>query len=1414
MSSSLNLDTRVNGGGDKQPVSLSFLAPALGPDEIGWLGHYRILKVLGQGGMGVVLLAEDTQLQRPVALKVIRPEISQSLANRQRFLREARAMAQLRSDHVVTVYEVGQRDDLCYLAMELLEGESLESWLDRAGPPPLAETLRIGREMALALAAAHARGLIHRDVKPANIWLEASTRRVKLLDFGLARPQSADVHLTDPGLVVGTPMYMAPEQARGEVIDARADLFSLGTVLYQMLTGRPPFEGKTALAVMTAVVTETPPLASHLNSAIPLPVSALVARLLAKQPADRPASAEAVSAELHAIERGAPRSAPTEAQTTVLTPVGGPISPSHLLWSGVQPQSPSAVTPSPSTADPIRLSESRETPTARRRAREAERRQVTVLVCGSDMFESESYLGLEAEDQAQLLGTFQRACEGVVREFGGTVVQCTDQGLLACFGYPVAHEDAARRAAAAGLRLLDDVKALGGQPRRADESAPKPWVGLHTGPAVVEVKEDAVTLVGDARNVAVRLKEVTAPGQVICTEATHRLFRDQYQCTALGEQKIKGLTNPVVLFRVDRRAVAASMFGTLTPAELSPLVGRDHEISLLKDRWEQAQEGMGQIVLLVGEPGLGKSRLVLTLKEHVLGKAVEGEVDAPVIEWRCSPHYQNTGLYPAIEFYERVLGFRPEEEPRVRFERLLQRLAQYELDRPEIVPLWAALLSLPTPLRFPPLSMAPARQREETFRLLLEWLHVRAARRPILFVIEDLHWMDASTLEFLSQFVAECQHDRILTVLTFRPEFKPPWDPVDHQTRLALTRLTRRQVGDLMRKKARGTVPEAAIEQVFDRAGGVPLFVEEFAKLVPEAPAPGQPGASGARGPSLFGHEIPSTLQDLVMARLDRMEGGRELAQLAAVLGREFSHELLAAVAGLDEPTLQAELASLAKAEILYPKGRPPRCTYIFKHALLEDALYNALVKAKRQQFHRRIGEALEGQFPQTAEMQPELLGHHFTEAGLSEKAIGFWLRAGERSRERSAFSEAIGHLTRGLGLLEALEESRRRDDWELQFLTTLAPAYIAARGYATPEVGPALVRARDLCERIGDPQRQLGIMLGLWEWRIVRADLRVAADLAIDGLALAERLDDPGMLMEAVFMPGVTMFYRGQFAGARACYDRALANYDDRDRTSFWTAFSGHNASVTHRCYLALTLWHLGYPDQALGVAHEARELAREIGHWFSFAHAVDFAAFLSHYCRLATAVETLAEEEMRVGTEQGFPFWHALGTLHKGAAALLQGRSEEALPVLLKGYGAFRASGAEVRVPAYLGMLGDAYTRSGHFEDAHNVLNEGLAVVEKNDDRCHEAELHRLKGELLLAESPDGSAAEECFHRAIEVARNQQSRGWELRAVMSLALLWHRRGRSTEARAALASVYGTYTEGFKTPDLVAAKALLDAWK
>jgi serine/threonine protein kinase/tetratricopeptide (TPR) repeat protein len=1356
-------------------------------------GRYRVRHALGGGGFGTVYLCQDTQLDRPVAVKVIRggPEASQ--AGAERFLQEARRLAQLSHPGIVAVHDVGLEGGQVYIVSDFLEGPDLGQWLD-GKRPSWQEAARIVAAIADALAHAHGRLIVHRDVKPANI-IFTPDRGPVLVDFGLGLDE-AGAGGSQIGIISGTPAYMAPEQVAGAAhrIDGRTDIYSLGVVFYQLLCGHLPFRASYMRELLRQVSDDEPQPPRQLRPEIPPEMERACLKSLAKRLHDRYTTASDFALDLRRALM------PAEGQASAQW-LG---TPSTILSAGEAPASVFASS---------RLSSAQTSPSVRARARDAERRQVTVLVCGCRLFESEQYLeGLDAEGQARVMREFQQACEQDVRQHDGTVVQCSEEGLLACFGYPVAYEDAAHRATRAGLSILDDLHALAEQIRREQTLELEPWVGIHTGPAVVEAGAESVSLVGEARNVGIRLEDFVEPGQIVCSAATHRLIRVQFDCTSLGERKIKGIAQPVELFVVQGIGKARSPVEMPGPAGLTPLTGRDHEINLLKDRWDQAREGMGQVVLLVGEPGLGKSRVVHTLKEHVLGQMVEGEVDSPVIEWRCSPHYQNSGLYPAIEFYERALAFGREEPPSARFDRLVRCLEQYELDRPETVPLWAALLSLPTTEHFPALSLPPARQREETFRAMLEWLHTRAARKPILFVVEDLHWADASTQEFLGQFIAEGQNDSILTLLTFRPEFKTPWPAATHQTSLALNRLTRRQVGDLMRAKTGAPLPESVVEQIYDRAGGVPLFVEEFTKMLHESVVLDQAGKGDAGSSAWLRREIPATLQDLVMARLDRVEGERDLAQLAATLGREFSYELLAAVADMDETSLQLELGKLVQAEILYSKGRIPSCKYTFKHALVEDALFNALVKAKRQQFHGRVALALEARFPQTTATQPELLAHHFTEAGQAEAAIGYWLKAGLRSRERSAENEAIGHLTQGMALLGSLNESPERDARELELSGALGTAYLVSRGYGAPEVGPVFGRVRELCERIGNSPQKLATVVSIWEWRFVRGEIRICTELVNEAMHIARQSGDPGGMTEAFYIAGQTMLYRADFAGARACFETALAELDEQASSKFWVAQTGHHAGVNIRCNLAVSLWHLGYPDQALLVNQEVCRLARELGHPFSLAYCLHHTAWLYQFCRLGVETQAVAEEQIAIAADQGFALWQATGTFFRGAGMLLQRRPEESLPLLQNGHDAFRATGAEIIRPFQLSVLGDAYTQVARFEDAHRALDDGLALVEKNDDHLQEAELHRLKGELLLAESPDGAAPEDRFTQSIETARRQQSKAWELRASMSLARLWQRRGRRREAYDMLAAIHATYEEGRTTPDLMEAGALLEA--
>ncbi len=848
-------------------------------------------------------------------------------------------------------------------------------------------------------------------------------------------------------------------------------------------------------------------------------------------------------------------------------------------------------------------------------------------------------------------------------------------------------------------------------------------------------------------------------------------------------------------------------FSTRGPAEsltpsLSPLTGRDIEVGLLKSRWEQAQEGMGQVVLIVGDAGLGKSRLVQTIREvgPVAGdqEAAHSAAEPAVIELRCSERFQSTGFHPVTDYLQRVFEFAPEESPAARFDRLAQYLNDCGLARPEFVGLFAKLLFLSPDQRYPQSNLPPAREREETFRALREWLRAASVRRPVLFVVEDLHWIDASTLEFLEQFISEGLHDRILTVLTFRPEFRTPWPAMAHQTSLALNRLTRRQVAEMMLKTAGGELPDSLVTQVYERTGGLPLLVEEFSRIAGEFIA------------SRRKCEIPSTLQELIAARLDGASTNREVVELAATLGREFRYDMLVAVAGGDEQTLQSELTKLENAEIVYRKGRPPRATYFFKHTLLEEAVRRNLEESRQHELHRQIAETMEKQFPQLAEAHPEVLAHHFTEAGQMEAATGYWLRAGRSSLGRFANVEAINHLNKGLALLRTLEESPERDARELELLGPLGTAYIAARGYAAPEVGPIFERARALTSGMEHTPQAFVMMRGHFAYHIVRGHFRLCADLAETGMQFAEELGDPGIIMEALFLQGITQFYRGDFPSARICFDHALVNYDNRARTAYWATETGEDSGVTHRCYLALAFWHLGFPDRARAMNLEADELARSLHHPFSLEYALHHTAWLYQHCRLGVRTQAAGEEQMRIAAEQGFVFWHATGGLYSAAGRLLRGQFEEGLAQFEKAMADYRATGAQLGLPYYLGLLGNALTEAGRFDEAHRALAEALRIAEENDERFHEAELHRLQGELHLASSNDHSAAAQCFQRAIDLARSQGSLAWELRATTSLARLLHHQDRQHQALAMLTAIFDPFKECFNLPDLADAAALL----
>jgi predicted ATPase/class 3 adenylate cyclase len=1377
------------------------------------LGRYLIERSLGMGGYGQVFLAQDQELRRPVAVKVLNAGARATDADAERFHAEARRLAQLRHPGIVTVHDVGVQDGLIYVVSDYLEGPNLHQWV-RSARPDWRETVRVVAEIADALAYAHARATIHRDVKPENV-IMADGRSPVLIDFGLGLDETVSGSGSEFGLISGTYQYMAPEQASGLAhrIDGRTDIYGLGVVLYQLLCGRVPFRSFDRRELVRQIQQDEPQPLRQLVPTIPPELDRICLKALSKRVQDRHTTASDFADDLRRLLH--------DSRQSGSAPISGPstgrveqaaFDPAALL-DGSSETAPRTSTPATSSG--------------RRAAAGAERRQVTMLACSSAIFDAAAFFALDAEDQARVRATFDHLCDDVVESFGGTVTQRSYQGVVACFGYPVAHEDAARRAASAALKLLEELKP-GLCPELGTGGDLTPWIGLHTGTAIGEVRAGGVSVAGDAPNISARFESIAERGVILCTAATCTLIRDYFQCASAGAREIRGLLPATETYRILGALAGTSRLERTRPDRLSPLVGRDNEVSLLLNRWERATEGMGQVVQIIGEAGLGKSRLVYTLKQHLRAHAPassgdpatagphpapsseETAADWAIVEWRCSPQRQNSSLYPVIDFFERLRAAHDTESPEDHFDRLVRHLEGLGVANDETVPLFASLLSLPLGAGYKAVALSPHREREATLAAIRDWLRAYAAHRTVLFIVEDLQWIDASTLEFLNQFVIASQRDAILTLLTFRPDFKTPWPASANQTTLALTPLTRKEVTEVLHRRIESTLPPTLIDQLCNRTGGVPLFVEEFAQLVRESGALERVGNDTGRIRVLFAREIPATLQDLVMARLGRVAGGSELAQLAATIGREFSHELLAAVSGKDDATLQAELAQLIDAEILYQKGRPPRCTYIFKHALLEDAAYNSMVKATRQKYHHRIADALEERFPQTAETEPELLAYHFAEAGLTARSVEFWLKSGLRARRRSADLETIADLTRGLDLLETMEPSLDRDRLELQFLGPLVTAYIAVRGYPSDEIGPVLDRSRVLCERVGDRNQLFVLAWGTWVWHIVRGEFRLAVDLAAETMRVAETLEDPSGVAEALFPVGATMLYRGDFTGARAAFERALNGYDDPERARGWSALTGHDARITLRCNLALALWYLGCPEQALARIREAREIAQGLGQPFHMGYVLHHSGWLSHHCRLAPEAEAAGEAEIDIALEQGSRSWHATGRMYKAAGMLLEGRVE-GVPLFLDGLEAYRATGHRLALPYYLAILGSVHTRMGRFKEALDTLDEGLKTVEANDDRFQEAELHRLKGETLLASSADRAAeAEACFRQALAIARRQQSKAWELRAATSLARLWQRNGRPGDGRTLLRYVYSSFTEGHHLPDLTEASDLI----
>jgi class 3 adenylate cyclase/predicted ATPase len=1038
---------------------------------------------------------------------------------------------------------------------------------------------------------------------------------------------------------------------------------------------------------------------------------------------------------------------------------------------------------------------------------EAERRHLTVMFCdlvGSTMLAGE----LDPEDLAEVIRRFQTVCTGTLENAAGHAARFMGDGVLAYFGYPQAHEDDAERAVRAGLELVAKIGQLllpSGEPLQAR-------VGIATGLVVVgeilrEGSAQEQAAVGITPNLAARLQTAADPNAVLVAESTHRLLGNVFVYEGVRSYQLKGFAEPVSAWRVVGERIVGSRFEAQRSGTLTRFVGRQHELQQLLRLWEQSKRGEYHVALLSGEAGIGKSRVSKTLRDRLDSPHVK-------IEYQCSPHHTNSPFHPVIRQLEHAAGFEIGDTPDVKVRKLKGVLALAgEATLAAEMGLYASLLSIPTVEGLSQTDLTPQRQKDLTIDALVRRLLALAQSRPVLVILEDVHWIDPTTLELVNRTIGSIKTASVLFLLTFRPDFQPPWLDQPHVTMLRLEKLSRDQAGAMILEVTGGKeIPGEVYDQIISKTDGVPLFIEELTKAVLESGllryADGRYVIDGPLPPLA----IPTTLHDSLMARLDRFAPVKEIAQIGAVLGREFSYRLIAAVARTSTAFLQSALSQLADAELIFERGERPDSSYIFKHALVQDAAYESLLRSKRQHLHHRIAVVLKEQFAETIEQQPELMAHHLLQAGLIEPAIGYLQKAGQRAIQRSANTEAIGHLNHALELLHSLPTNRELARTELELEVMLGQAMIAGRGYAADETKEVLLRAKKLIGESTAPSQKFAILYGIWACYYVGGEVGMLRAAADDFLAEAEHHDDSAALCLSHRTLGTTLVTMGDFVGGRWHLERARELYDPVNHTRFRYQY-GQDIGAAALCYLCWALWHLGYVEQAAAVSSEAMAIAESSSHPHTLAYTICHALGMLDVCRRRTEdMQSYAKVAVAASTDHGFPFWAAGGRIFEGWAVSCQGQADRGIELLEQGLSAWRATGARLWLPIFLALKAQAQAKGGYSEVALQTIEQAVTVSNETNERWAIAEVLRVKAELLEATGrakPDEIAA--LLVDSLEIARGQKARSWELRIACDLAHLRQRQGRWEEAASLLQASYGQFTEGLESPDLKYAKMLLD---
>jgi class 3 adenylate cyclase/predicted ATPase len=1022
------------------------------------------------------------------------------------------------------------------------------------------------------------------------------------------------------------------------------------------------------------------------------------------------------------------------------------------------------------------------------RAPEAERRQLTVLFC--DLVGStELATRLDPEDMRDVIRTYQNAVAGEIGRFEGHVAKFMGDGVLAYFGWPRAHEDEAERAVRAGLALAEALGRLQNPTGEMLEAR----IGIATGLVVVgdlvgEGASQEQAVVGETPNLAARLQALAAPGQVVIAGATRRLLGAGFVLEHLGDRTLKGIGTPVQTFAVKGERPVVSRFEAMSGPSPLPMVGRDQELALLLERWMQAKAGEGQGVLLIGEAGIGKSRISRAVLDAL--------ADEPhtCIRYQCSPYHVDSAFWPVIQQLTYAAGIATDDSGDAKLDKL-----EALLDRTggrDATPLIADLIGLDGTARYGKPRLTPQAQRARTLEALVQQLLGLATRRPVLVVLEDAHWIDPTTLELIEQSLDRLAAAPILILLTSRPDNQPSLAAHPHVTRLTLNRLSRVGVEAIVARLGGDRLPPATVAAIIARTDGVPLFVEELTKAVLET------GETS----------IPASLHDSLMARLDRIPEVKEIAQTAACIGREFDYALLAAIADRPERALASALQQLVAAELVFRRGNPPEARYTFKHALVQDAAYQSLLKSKRQQLHARIAEVLEEGLTDAGEARPEVLAQHLTEAGLVARAIPYWRRAGELAAGRSANAEAVAHLSKALELIAAAPNASALLEEELALQMAIGGPLMATKGYGAPEVECAYSRASALCEQLGRSAELFAVLRGLWSYYNVRGELQRAHDLAKRLVVLADAQE--ALLHRALARRalGTALFFLGRFADATATLDEGIAIDDAvagwEEHRSDLVLYT-ERTSVAGRLYSAWALWFLGFPDRAVGTMEAGLALAQRLAHANSLAFALTRVGLLHNLRRDFAAAERQAEAAMDIARQHHMAEWLAQATMCRGLAMVGHGQQKEGIAQLRTGLAAWNGLGNRLLDPQWLGYAAEAHLRANQLDDALSALDRAVEAG-PTGARHYQAELDRLRGEVLTRTGEQAEAAS-WFQRAIDTAAGQQAKSLELRAATSLARLWRDQRKRALARDLLTPIYGWFTEGFDTADLKDANELLE---